>query len=426
MSRNLRKVIAAALRSSPLYGAALGTVRLLSRRMPAYQLAAVRGVLQELRDSYTGRRPVILTSAFVPTELVYGLGAVPYLPEMWSGFAAAFGLSEEGIDESEAMGYSQDLCGFHRCHLGLGKFGLIPEPAAVIVSAGLCDGGRWSLYAQSLSAGCPFYVIDVPYAATTEGMRWLSKQVERIAFDLCSRVPGLSLDAMPQAIRNSNLAREACLEAWELRKNKPAPWSGAEALNYVFAFLSGFGSAWLPEFYRSLRESLARRVAEGNFPVLDEKVRLLWLNLRPYYKNPLFSQLESWGASIAFEEYSYVYWPEIDESRWPEGIALKMLSNFGWGPIERRLTAIEEMVRDYGVDGVVQFGQWGCRQSNGGGPIVADFLRRRGISFLEVEGDGVDPRNGSFAQSITRLGAFVEMLSSRKTADQRPAQGCGS
>lgn len=402
------------LKSRLTYRVAKLGLRCFGRRMSSYQLAAAKGVMSELADAYSGRKPVIFTSAFVPTEIVYGLGAVPYLPEMWSGFAAAFGVSERGIDESEAKGYSQDLCSFHRCHLGLEKLGLLPRPSAIIVSSHLCDGGRRSLYAHSVSIGCPFYVIDVPYALTDSSVRWLSLQVERICEDISRRIPGLALDGMSRAIRNSNRAREVYLDVCRLRRNQPAPWSGSEALNYVFAFLSAWGSEWLIELYENLANVLKHRIEESTYPVPQERLRILWLNLKPYYKSPLFEYLERWGVSVAFEEYSYLYWPEMDERRWAEGIAIKMLSNFGWGPIQRRLDAIWNMVNDYAVDGVVQFDQWGCRQSNGGARVLADFLRRKGIPFLELDGDGVDPRNGSLAQALTRLQAFVEVMCARQ------------
>lgn len=402
------------LKSKLTYRVASLALRYFGRRMSPYQLAAVKGVISELGDAYSGKKPVIFASAFVPTEIVYGLGAVPYLPEMWSGFAAAFGVSERGIDESEAKGYSQDLCSFHRCHLGLEELSLLPRPSAIIVSSHLCDGGRRSLYAHSVSTGCPFYVIDVPYVMTESSVRWLSLQVERICEDISRRIPGLTLDGMSRAIQNSNRAREIYMDVCRLRRNRPAPWSGSEALNYVFAFLSGWGSEWLVELYESLANVLKHRIEGSRYPVPQERLRLLWLNLKPYYKSSLFEYLERSGVSIAFEEYSYVYWPEMDERRWAEGIAIKMLTNFGWGPIERRLDAVWKMVTDYQVDGVVQFDQWGCRQSNGGGRVLADFLREKGIPFLELDGDGVDPRNSSLAQALTRLQAFIEVMDAKR------------
>ena len=53
-----------------------------------------------------------------------------------------------------------------------------------------------------------------------------------------------------------------------------------------------------------------------------------------------------------------------------------------WGLIERRLAAIDEMVDDYSIDGVIQFAQWGCRQSNGGASTLADHLKK--LSLIHI------------------------------------------
>lgn len=409
----LTSILPALITNRFSYQASRLALRFLRKKMSPYQFAAAEGLISELECAYTGRKPVIMTTAFVPTEVVYGLGAIPYLPEIWSGFAAALRTSEMGIDESESLGYSQDLCSFHRCHLGLDKMNLLPRPSAIIVSSQLCDGGRRSLYAHALSARCPFYVLDVPYEATDYGLKYLSQQVKDICEQLSRKIPGLNTDGMTRALENSNRAREIYLEVCHLRSHQPAPWSGSEALNYVFAFLSGWGSDWLINFYENLKITLKRRIEEREYPVPHERFRLLWLNMRPFYSTPLFERLAEWGASVAFEEYSYLYWPRMDTQRWAESIALKILSNFGWGYIERRLDAVGKMVDTYSIDGVVQFDQWGCRQSNGGGRMLTDYLRQKGVPFLELDGDGVDPRNGGLAQSLTRLQAFIELIEAR-------------
>lgn len=394
----------------------------LGRRLRSYQKVAVRGILSELHAAFSGEKPVILASAFVPTELIYGLGAIPVLPEVWSGFAAAAGFSAPAVTASEGSGYSQDLCSFHRCSLGLENLELLPKPAAVIVSSHLCDGGRCSLYRHSRSFGCPFYVLDVPYAATPDGVAWLAHQLERVAQDLVLKVPGLSLAGLPKALAAANRARSEYLAVCRLRQNRPAPWAGSEALNYVAVFLSGWGSPWLPEFYAQLRTHLEETIRLGAFPVSGERHRLLWLNLRPYYSSSIFRYLEKeCNTSIAFEEYSHLYWPPHRPDAWAESLAAKLLSHFGWGPIERRLETTWNLVQEYGIDGVVQFNQWGCRQSNGGGRFLADFLRERGVPFLELAGDGVDGRSSGTAQQLTRIAAFVELLDARNTPS--PARG---
>jgi benzoyl-CoA reductase/2-hydroxyglutaryl-CoA dehydratase subunit BcrC/BadD/HgdB len=95
------------------------------------------------------------------------------------------------------------------------------------------------------------------------------------------------------------------------------------------------------------------------------------------------------------------------------------MSNPGWGPIERRLEVVNRIIREFSIDGVVQFAQWGCRQYNGATSVLSDYLRKKGIPFLNLDGDGVDARNSGEAQSLTRLGAFLELMESRDIRNSR-------
>ncbi len=384
-----------------------------------YQISAVRCIMHDFRAGYAsfGKVPCIYTSAFVPTELVYGLGAVPFLPEAGAGYAAAFGFASDSLAASESRWYSADLCSFHRASIGAYALGLTPKPCAVIVSSHLCDGGKKSLQQMAQDAGCPFYILDVPYDESDRGERWLAAQVEAVADDLLARTPILSAEHMPGAVKASNEAMEMYREVCAARRHSPAPWRGAEALNYVALFMWAWGSPWLVRFYSDLARHIAEVVERGEYPVANERHRLLWLNLRPYYRTSLLDYIEKeCGASIAFEEYSWPYWDGLDERNPYRSIARKMISHFGWGPIQRRLAAVDRMIDDYSIDGVVQFAQWGCRQSNGGAAILGAHLAKRGIPFLNLSGDGVDIGNSGEAQAVTRLGAFVELLDARAAA----------
>jgi len=59
---------------------------------------------------------------------------------------------------------------------------------------------------------------------------------------------------------------------------------------------------------------------------------------------------------------------------------------------------------------VIHFSHWGCRQSSGGAGVIGDVLKRKGIPYLILPGDGADPDNYSPGQTRTRLEAFLEML----------------
>ncbi len=410
------KVIRALSRKNWVHSIASLVIDYMQRRGgKPYQIDAIKCFAHDFRSSYLEEKPCIFTSAFVPNELIYGLGGVPFLPEAASGFAASFGLAGESLAACESLWYSPDLCSFHRAGVGASVLELTPTPAAVVVSSHLCDGGKRSLFQISQYHNCPFYILDVPYVHSAQTLDRLARQIEKVAASLEREVPGLSGDHMAEAFANSNAARDYYLNLCNLRTNIPSPWRGSEALNYVVLFLWSWGSPWLTKFYRDLVDHAENIIDTGHYPVENEQLRLGWLNLRPYYSPRLFSYLEEkCQVSIAFEEFSHMYWDRLDASVPYMSLAKKIMANPGWGPLERRLEVIGRIVQDFSIDGVVQFAQWGCRQYNGAASILSDYLKKKGVPFLNLDGDGVDERNSGEAQSLTRLGAFVELLESRK------------
>lgn len=415
------KIMRALSRKSWVHGAAKLVITHMEKRgAKPYQIDAIRCFADDFRHAYLKQKPCIFTSAFVPNELIYGLGGVPFLPEAASGFAASFGFARESLTACESLWYSPDLCSFHRAGVGASVLEFAPKPAAVVVSSHLCDGGKRSLFQISQYHNCPFYILDVPYTCSAQSLDRLGKQLEKVARSLEQEVPGLCGKYMDEAFANSNAARNYYLDLCKLRTNAPSPWRGSEALNYVVLFLWSWGSPWLPKFYQSLRDHAEDIIQSGDYPVPNEQFRLAWLNLRPYYSPRLFNYLEdTCQVSIAFEEFSYMYWDPLDSGDPYISLAKKIMANPGWGPIERRLEVIGKITRGFSIDGVVQFAQWGCRQYNGAASILSDYLRKKGIPFLNLDGDGVDIRNSGEAQSLTRLGAFRELLESRRIKNLR-------
>ena len=415
------KTIRTLARKSWVHSAARLVINRMERRGGApHQIDAIRSFADDFKHAYLREKPCIFTSAFVPNELIYGLGGVPFLPEAASGFAASFGFAGESLAACESLWYSPDLCSFHRAGVGVSVLGLAPKPAAVVVSSHLCDGGKRSLYQISRYHDCPFYILDVPYTNSLQSLDRLARQIEEVARSLEHEVPGLSGDHMDKAVTYSNAARSHYLDLCNLRANIPSPWRGREALSYVVLFLWSWGSRWLPKFYQALAEHAGDIVRSGKYPVRGERFRIAWSNLKPYYSPRLFDYLEDeCGVSIAFEEFSYMYWDPLDAREPYVSLAKKIMANPGWGPMERRLEVINRIVREFSIDGVVQFAQWGCRQYNGAASILSDHLGKQGIPFLNLDGDGVDARNSGEAQSLTRLGAFVELMEARNIRNSR-------
>jgi len=363
--------------------------------------------------AYAGRStPVVWTNLFVPSELMWGLGLVPFYPEMWAGVAASLGLSQLGVEGSEALGYPVDLCTFNRAAAGLRNAGLYPRADAYVTTSNLCDVTGQMLAGFAHAEGRPFVLLDVPQSEDEEATTYLAAQLDGL-LDRWTEELGISYDPerLRQAIRLSNQARELALEVATLREAHPAPVRGSSMIGELGNLAALFGHAVGVAHYQSLRDYVRERINCAQPEQAIQKVRLYWMHLGPTYQTDFLPHMEDdLGAVIAFEEFSAVWWDRLDEAQPTRSLARKILSNPLNGSVERRVDMALRRIACYECAGAVHFSHWGCRQSSGALRVVRDRLRREGIPLLVLDGDCVDPVNLQLGPLRTRIEAFVEML----------------
>jgi benzoyl-CoA reductase/2-hydroxyglutaryl-CoA dehydratase subunit BcrC/BadD/HgdB len=378
---------------------------------PAYKLW-VRFLLDIHRQAYAHKQPVIWMNSFVPTEIVYGVGAIPFFPELMASLVSYMGWSEHPIARADVR-ISTDLCSFYRCALGLALEGFLPRPDLIVSSSHLCDGSNKLFHYFSQIYGCPHFMLDPPYHQSSSSHQYMKDQLKDLVEKTCGllRLP-MDQERFSHVLNLSNHTRQYLIKINELRRSTPSPFPGSEGLSY-FAGMNFYslGSGWAIRFFQSLLDHIGKKVVNRKGYLLEEKHRLLWLHhVRPYYKNEIFQILAERKAAVSFEESNYLYWPPLDPSQPWESLSNKILSNVWAGPLEKRMKAIEEMVENYSIDGVIHFSHWGCRQSCGGAAVIGDWLKKRGIPYLVLPGDCADSNNYSPGQTRTRLEAFIEML----------------
>lgn len=412
----MERSIAWLIRKPLIYDLLRGPLRLYYGRdeNPAFRIW-VSFLLQTCREAFARTRPVIWSSAFVPTELVYGFGGVPVHPEILASLMAYFDMSGWFLEKADTR-ISTDLCSFYRIALGMAMADFLPRPDLLLSSSTLCDGSNKFFAYLSELYDVPHFFLDVPYHDRKHGRRYLADQLRNLVVSL-PRLTGIPWRAerMERVVRLSNQARTYLLQINELRRARPAPFPGSEALSYGAGMrFCSMGTDQGVAFYKTLCRFIQQKVnqAEGYLP--EERHRLLWLHhIRPYYPNRIFDVLNEKGAAVVFEEVSHVYWPPLENETILESLSEKMVSNFSSGPLERRLDNALKMARAYKADGVIHFSHWGCRQSCGGASVLADVLKDQGTACMILNGDGGDPSNYSPEQTRTRLEAFVEMLEAK-------------
>jgi len=178
-------------------------------------------------------------------------------------------------------------------------------------------------------------------------------------------------------------------------------------------------------------------VENGIGIVEEEKYRLVWFGLPPWFNLGFFNYLESLGAVFALEStYNVGDYFEVDLSdplealvqrTWQRAVrmhqygteAMPELCNpavFG-GFVGSRL--LEEVVRDYSLDGAVMHLTRSCRAVSFGEVHTKNRLAEMGLPSLIFESDMTDPRLWSDAQIKTRVQAFLETVDKSKAERQK-------
>jgi len=368
-----------------------------------------------LRDSMLKKKAVVWTSIFIPSELIYAMGCVPFHAEVFALVAAYLNVGPEMIHAGEQEGYSSDLCSCYRCAAGLVSGSFFPVPDLIISSSHLCDGSTAFFRNMAKYYGVPHLLVDVPYGNDKNAEDYVSRQIKDIILQAEEVLSfKFDIDKLRDVLTTSNETRKYYERFNRLREHVPAPFSGSRALTYVsgMMFIS-MGTHEGYSFSKAICQEVEADIANSRPAIPEEKHRILWLHqVKPYYKNSIFTDLKDRGAVIAAEEITYIYWSPYDLRCPIEALAGRMMENINLGPIERRLNAVRDMVSRYKIDGIIHFSQWGCRQSSGGAYILRRSFIEEGIPFLVLHGDCADPANYAEGQTKTRIQAFLEILES--------------
>ncbi|RLA86393.1 MAG: hypothetical protein DRG31_00380 [Deltaproteobacteria bacterium] len=368
-----------------------------------------------LGEASKRKRPVVWINSFFPVEFVYGLGAVPFLPELFSAIVAYFNWTRGPILKGSSL-LSTDVCSFYRCAMGLLDYEVLPTPDLIISCSQICDGTKAFYEVLSHRMGVSHLLLDVPYRKDKRAKAYIKDQLIEI-FEEARRLLDLRtpVEELKRSLEIARGTESVMREVAKLRRAVPAPFPGSEGMSYVagMSFWS-LGSERGLRFFEALRDRILRRVKERRGYLPEERFRVLWLHhIRPYYPNPIVSFLNEKGVAIAYEEVNYPWWPVPRGDDPFEDLAEKICANPWGGPIEGRIELVERLVEDYRIHGVIHFSHWGCRQSTGGAMVIGEVVKRRGIPYLILPGDGADPDNYSPGQTMTRLQAFLEVLQQR-------------
>jgi benzoyl-CoA reductase/2-hydroxyglutaryl-CoA dehydratase subunit BcrC/BadD/HgdB len=364
---------------------------------------------------YSDNNTVAWCGLAVPFNLLNAMGITSCFVEFVGAVLAATGTADPFLEEAEQAGFVGDTCGYHRTVMGAARKNIMPEPDFLIATTCPCSGGIAIMENLSDLFNKDLFVLNVPQQDSEQNVAYLADQI-RDMVKFVTRHTGEPLDEgkLRQAVENTNRARKIMQDVYQLAQNVPSPTDGRLLSNFGLVMPLFCGTEAAVEIAQAYKDEFTARVDNGIPGVPDEKLRLLWIQNRIQFNNPLVELLEKeYRANIVSDELNDIFWDPIDPQDPYPGMARRAIAIPLNGSIQRRIGHLQKLARDYRLDGAINPCNWGCRQGTGARGLISDGLKEIGVPVLNLEVDCVDKRNFAEGQLRTRVEAFIEMLESR-------------
>jgi benzoyl-CoA reductase/2-hydroxyglutaryl-CoA dehydratase subunit BcrC/BadD/HgdB len=365
--------------------------------------------VKELREhAKNGGKVVATYCVFVPEEIVWAAGGIPV--GLCAGAQFSVPLAESVLP--------RNTCALIKSSFGfkLGRICPYVQASHLIVGETTCDGKKKMF--EILNQYQPVYVMEVPNKKTERSRQlWLG---EVVAFkDVIEKLTGNKVtgENLRQAIDMVNNRRRALQRLYNLRKVKPVPISGKDAL--LVTQVSFYDDAKRDtQMITALCDELDKRVAAGQGVAPANAPRILVSGSPMAIPNwKLHHIIESAGAVVVCEESctGTRFFSDLVE---PVPGGLDVLINAVasrymnihcacFTPNEERLDDIVRLAKEYQADGVVHYNLQFCHTYATEAAQVEKRLEKEGIPLLRIETDYSDEDTG---QLKNRIEAFLEMI----------------
>jgi benzoyl-CoA reductase/2-hydroxyglutaryl-CoA dehydratase subunit BcrC/BadD/HgdB len=394
----------------------------------------------------------------IPPEILYVFDIEAEWPEQFGTLCAAKQVAADFTARAEADGYSPEICSYVRNTMGflsrwneLGKvppeapYGGMAKPDMLLGSGRLCDPRyKWfqaiaTHYMEIPTFICdpmsPHYNLDLSDKLVAD--HYLDHALESIKglIAFLEKTTGKNLDVrkLSEALDRSQKAIELFYEVSQLRKAVPSPMGSEDYFTAIIPQQYMVGSQEAVDFFRALRDEVKYRVDHKIGVISDEKYRLMFMGIPPWFNLGIFNYIESLGAVSVIEASYYLGKPiDVQVSSPLEALAQRSWLRCQWlhqhgsealpeicSPAVSIGTVIPsdlatEWAREYQLDGALMHATISCRASTFGQIHSRNVLNEIGIPSLIFESDMTDPRLWSDAWIKTQINAFIETLAARR------------
>ena len=395
----------------------------------AYRPLNTQGLLQQviLRYMLDGQtaskkgRLAWVTSGF-PVEIPLAMGIYSIYPEQFGAVIGSEKLGPTLCGYAEERGYSQELCSYARSSLGSvmkpgeSPMGGLPVPQALLACNNICGTVlRW-YDAVSQMTGAPVFLLDTPPMEGEQQQHHLAyvrRGIERL-FQFLSNRFGVSFEE--QRLREVAATSSKAVDLWtkslEACKNKPSPLNCADRFLTMAPIVSLRGTPVATQFYQTLYDEVRSRVSQGVGAIRDEKIRLLWDDIPPWFDIfKFFNGLAKRGVVFPADTYTHAWCGTIEGEDLFHNVATIYSNVYLNKGLEAKVDKMVELIKDYDLDGFVMFSVRSCKRYSLGQLVSKELVTKEtGVPGVVIEGDMVDSSLFNEAQIQTRIDALLEMF----------------
>lgn len=407
------------------------------------QKEMIAKLFDELSNASDTGKKVVYT--FVPgnlSELIHAFDMLPVYPEINALQSGMRKMSGDYIREAEKNGYSEDVCTYVKCDIGMmlkGNLGptgkKLPDPDLLLLSyTGCFTFMKWFENLGKLYPKAEIAMLHTPYQEngeiTPEMTEYMVKQLREEVIPKMEKVSGKKLDEekLKHILENAVKVEDSITNIFNFTKNIPSPIDAYFAgVYYIGPINIGFrGTPEAVEYYEELYKEIQNRAKLGLGPVtpegeMEEKYRLVvegppnWTSFREFWK--LFYDH---GAVIVASSYTkvggvYDMGFRHDPSRLLESLSEYCMNCYTNLNLNQRIDLLSNCITEYKADGLLVNSIKSCNSFSAGQLLMMRTIEEKmGIPVGFIESDLVDPRYFSYSNLKNRLDSFFQMLEQRR------------
>lgn len=373
------------------------------------------------------KRKVAWCTSVGPAEILRAMGFEVFFPENHGAMLGATRICMDTIPVANASGYSPEICSYLTSDVGAYMKGItpltkafgiekVPHPDVLVYNTNQCkDVMHWFEY-YATEFNCPIFGIHPPTNIPEVKQEYIddvAQQFEElIAF----------LEPIMGAPMNSERLKETVALSWEatnlwsevldMARLRPSPLTFFDSTIYMGPIVVLRGTQVAVDYYKDLLAELKQKAADNHAAVEKEHKRIYWDGMPVWGRlRALSNTFNENRACVVASTYcnSWVF-PDFDPEDPLPSMAKAYIKIFINRNDKFKEDYIEQMVRDFKIDGVIFLAARTCPNNSNAYYNLPKKLREKGIPTITIDGDLCDLRCYSDEQSTTLIEAFLETI----------------